>query len=245
MGNVGLKIGGTAAIMSVQTGAAALPFLLNRCCFAGSWHEVFLSLSNTCSGGLMTGTALMHLLHEATENTEILSAQTAFGLCGVAFLVSWFCFGLLLPKLADISSSTSKKKKRDDEQGDASGTDLEDQNAAKIVSQDHQSSNHSNHHHHHTVPQILSVIFVFALSFHSLFSGLVLGLQSSFSAILSIFLSLLAHKWSEAFAMGSAMARDDEAFSWKKILILVLCPPISTLVGVSSKLSTLEERYHS
>jgi zinc transporter 1/2/3 len=219
MSTIGMKIGGTAAIMSMQTGAALLPFGLERL-FRCGWREQFMSLSNVFSGGLMTGTALMHLLAEGLEELE---PSLALGLTGVSFLLAWFLFGIFLPKLALRSAPVEAHKEKS---SDLSVTDSEkdDENAPIKAS----------NHHHHTVPEILSVIFAFALSFHSLFSGVVLGLQNSFSTALAIFLSLLAHKWSEAFAMGSTMVRDDAAFSWRRVLVLVLCPPIATMLGVGS-----------
>lgn len=124
----------------------------------------------------MTGTAIMHLLAEGVDSG--IASSLAFGLCGGSFLLSWFLFGLFLPKLAEARSSSQHANDLL-----ASSTDTEvsvdkETPATPISGEAPGSSRRLDAHaHHHLVPEILSLIFVFALAFHSFFAGLVLGLQ--------------------------------------------------------------------
>lgn len=149
-------------------------------------------MSNVFSGGIMLGTSLSHLLPEAIESADALPEWLPFAVVGAAFVFSWFVFGVVLPKA--VLGRNRKKSDPDLTRTEDSETE------AQATGNGLMAPKHSGHHHA-SVPEVLSVVFVGALSFHSLFGGMVLGLQDQFAALLAIFLALIAHKWSEAFAM--------------------------------------------
>jgi zinc transporter ZupT len=204
--------------MTVQAAAAVAPVVVLKKIPIGL-QEVLLSIANVFSGGIMLGTALSHLLPEAVrEGAGHLPDWLPNALAGLAFFVSWWVFGLLLPKM--MAARAGRQRAEESENESAGDRPL--------------NAGGHHHDHHASVPEMLSVVFVGALSFHSLFGGIVYGLQQDFAALLAIFLALIAHKWSEAFAMGSAIARDDKNISWRRVALLVACPPLSTLLGVAT-----------
>ena len=72
-------------------------------------------------------------------------------------------------------------------------------------------------HQHTTIPYIISVILIL----HALIEGMVLGIYSSFTTAVIIFIAILAHKSSESFTLAVTLNRSN-----------LSAPKIFTLVGV-------------
>jgi hypothetical protein len=143
-----------------KIGACVLPLVLGRLS-SGKSHEQILSLSNTFSGGIMVGTALLHLLPESIERNAI-SQSVAFFLCGLCFLLSWFVFGMFLPKIAHVD-------KKQDSSALSSATDSETNKPEEQHREIEENALPQSGHGHTSIPEILSVIFVGALRLRMLF----------------------------------------------------------------------------
>merc|ERR1719219_2352267 len=79
-----------------------------------------------------------------------------------------------------------------------------------------------------------SVILLMALSFHSVFEGLAIGIQQSLSQLMSLFVAVIAHKGVMAFSLGLTLA---QATLTKKqffmsVMIFSLASPVGMGIGI-------------
>lgn len=92
-------------------------------------------------------------------------------------------------------------------------------------------------------------VFVLALSVHSFLEGLGMATKNTSSSLISFLISLFAHKWLEAFALGAGVAKAcfSAAHSFWLILIYALLTPLGIFLGIfleslaSSKLSVFDQ----
>ena len=76
------------------------------------------------------------------------------------------------------------------------------------------STEHSEGHSHaadmfnHSV--LRSVLLIIALTFHSLFEGLAIGLQKELGELMSIFIAVVVHKAVMAFSLGKTKTQDSK-----------------------------------
>jgi len=96
---------------------------------------------------------------------------------------------------------------------------------------------HSHSHVGHGVFQhsaLRATLLLVALSFHSIFEGLTIGLQDSESELLTIFVAVLAHKAVMAFSMGLNLA--SSTLSLRAVLVsnvvFSLASPLGTAAGI-------------
>lgn len=97
----------------------------------------------------------------------------------------------------------------------------------------HPNDGHSHSHITHGVfehSSLRSLMLLLALSFHSLFEGLAIGLQDNSSQLLSIFVAVVVHKAVMSFSLGLNIAQSD--LSIKSFLISNILFSISSPVGV-------------
>lgn len=59
----------------------------------------------------------------------------------------------------------------------------------------------------HPHSTIRSLVLLIALSFHSIFEGLAIGLQQDLGQLISLFLAVIAHKAVMAFSLGLTLAQ--------------------------------------
>ena len=73
----------------------------------------------------------------------------------------------------------------------------------------HQNSEESHSHDvdifNHSA--LRSVLLIIALTFHSLFEGLAIGLQTELGELMSIFIAVVVHKAVMAFSLGKYFGR--------------------------------------
>merc|ERR1712105_108184 len=94
---------------------------------------------------------------------------------------------------------------------------------------------HGHHHSHatHSLFQhsaLRSLMLLIALSFHSVFEGMAIGLQDSSASLVSIFIAVIVHKAVMAFSLGLNIAGSD--LSPKSFLISNIIFAISSPIGV-------------
>lgn len=105
----------------------------------------------------------------------------------------------------------------------------------------HSHENHELHTHEvsfHQDPSshsiLRSLLLVFALSLHSVFEGLAIGLQSSIENVIRIFLAVLIHKSIIAFTLGLNLSHSKlERYSAiKGIVFFAFTSPVGILIGI-------------
>lgn len=73
-----------------------------------------------------------------------------------------------------------------------------------------------------------------ALSFHSIFEGLAIGLQEELGALLNLFIAVIAHKSVMAFSLGMTLAQSKMKFLRYvfSVMIFAVASPIGILIGM-------------
>lgn len=111
------------------------------------------------------------------------------------------------------------------------------------VKKENVSSHHHHHNHYQHVESLMSkepggmlrlVVLYFAISIHSLFEGMALGLQTEHLRIFHLFFAILFHEALVAFSVGITMTRQRMAFSRavKAILLFSTAVPLGILLGL-------------
>jgi len=105
-----------------------------------------------------------------------------------------------------------------------------------VSNQAHHS--HDGHHNHSHMPHgvlkhssLRSVMLLLALSFHSVFEGLAIGLQDNSAQLLSIFIAVIVHKAVMAFSLGLNIAQSN--LSVKNFVISNIIFSVSSPIGVA------------
>merc|ERR1712130_391118 len=99
-----------------------------------------------------------------------------------------------------------------------------------ISNEVHHGHDGPSHGHSHVVfnhSSLRSVMLLLALSFHSVFEGLAIGLQDSTSHMMTVFIAVITHKAVMAFSLGLNIAQSDlsvKAFVWSNVLFSLSSP---------------------
>ena len=97
------------------------------------------------------------------------------------------------------------------------------------------------HPHSHLPPSVFqvsslrSLMLLMALSFHSVFEGLAIGLQGSSSQLLSLFIAVIVHKAVMAFSLGLNLAQSSltaRSFVISNV-IFSLASPLGVAIGMA------------
>merc|ERR1719233_1474356 len=102
----------------------------------------------------------------------------------------------------------------------------------------HQHGEHHHHHHQHTHidhgvfqnTPLRAAMLLLALSFHSVFEGIAIGLQNTDAKLVSIFLAVISHKAVMAFSLGLNIAQSN--ISRMKFTSSIIMFSISSPIGV-------------
>ena len=116
---------------------------------------------------------------------------------------------------------------------------------ARCGSEDSNASNKSSPQHHHHSDHVekhlhgssfASMILLVALCLHSMIAGISIGIESSTSAITSIAIGILAHKFFAGFALGSTMvaAEIPRARHMKLGIVFASSTPFGILLGMAA-----------
>ena len=95
----------------------------------------------------------------------------------------------------------------------------------------------SHHQHHHMEPQQLaslrSFLLLLALSLHTVFEGLAIGLQPSNQAVWNLFIAIVVHKTIIAFSMGIQFAENLKTYTNAVIFIVLFAfmSPLGIAIG--------------
>jgi len=200
-----------------------------------------LSLLNCLAGGVVVAVGFIHVLSDATSNLTSYFGNNgypfSFLFCS-ASLLFLFCIDRLLlggehshsdidgirDSSKDLPFDSSQTNIRTSElTQEMSSPDLKKGEQAQIgrVSADTLASKESI---------VTALVFVVALSIHSVFEGLGLGSEQDQHGLTALILAIVAHKLLEAFALGLSVFY--AKFKWWQNLILLVIYATSTPVGV-------------
>lgn len=101
-------------------------------------------------------------------------------------------------------------------------------------------SNSSHEHHPRTRPSsVRATVLLMALSLHSVFEGLALGLQTDIDELMQIFIAVIIHKSIIAFSLGLNLGQS--ALSRKAIVTMIsvfsLTAPLGGVIGIGMDLT--------
>ena len=97
-----------------------------------------------------------------------------------------------------------------------------------------ESGGHSHSHSPMEQSSLRAIILTIALSFHSLFEGLAIGLQTSADAMISLLAAVVIHKGVMAFSLGLNIVQSNlsKKSFFISLLIFSVASPIGVVIGI-------------
>jgi len=180
-------------------------------------HPDALSFANIAGGGVILAVAFVHLIPEATEGFSELDLEypLAFTLIFVGYVLL-----LLLEKVIFHHGHAHDLVKINHSKMPSDKTHLLVEDEEDDVDIDTQKKN----------TFITPLALTIALSLHSLFEGIVFGVQSNHSSTLSVMIALICHKPIEILFVCFVMVK--EKVSIRIFVLLTLVVAISTPLGI-------------
>ncbi|KAJ3428835.1 zinc transporter zip1 [Anaeramoeba flamelloides] len=229
-----LKITGLFVILVLSLSGGLLPLKLKNKNYS------LIPISEAFAAGIFLAGGLIHLLHHSAEG---LSSATDYPL---AYLIAVCTVTLLLV------IDKSKKKRKDVEMSDHVSEQPKDKSKskskAKSKSKDKEKPVTKEHHHNHDHSQIgttikelakqesisgkvLAIILLLALIIHSALEGISFALVEESEAVV-IFIAIIAHKFSAAFALGVAFVKSFGKH-WKIFVVSIIIFSLATPIGIT------------
>uniref|UniRef100_A0ACD5XEB7 Uncharacterized protein n=1 Tax=Avena sativa TaxID=4498 RepID=A0ACD5XEB7_AVESA len=193
------------------------------------WNEAFLLLGTQFAAGIFLGTALMHLLADATETFHGLTKnQYPF-----SFMLA--CAGFLLTMLSDIAVVTvarrtvTKSQVNQEDHGR-----LKEEEGAEVDA----SAPGAAHRQH---PMLMAtatssfkdaILLIVALCFHSIFEGIAIGVSATKGEAWRNLWTIGMHKIFAAVAMGIALLRMIPKRPFLMTVVYSLAFAVSSPLGV-------------
>jgi len=218
--------------------------------------RLMICYSSCFAGGVFIGACLLDLLPDVEKQvSEVMkSIKDEYNLdvdypVAQFIMVLGFLLILLIEQtvlhfqeqwMAELDREPLLSRSRRDSVGSYGSVHNHDHDAVTpIIDQaQHSQEGHSHAHVSHGVFQhssLRATLLLVALSFHSLFEGLTIGLQDSEAQLISLFVAVLVHKAVMAFSMGLNLA--GSAMSTKAIvlsnIVFSVSSPIGTAVGIA------------
>ncbi|KAL7711580.1 Zinc transporter [Entamoeba marina] len=179
-----------------------------------------LDVCSASAGGLFLSGGLMHMLAEGIELID----QAGYNFGG--FPIGFFF-------IVVVTHSHASFEDVDKSQSSSDYNIIDDEEVG--ISQQNDDSKQSKHYHHHKEDEDkgwCSVItLIFALSLHSFFEGLGLGVSTSPTAI---FIAIAGHKWADSGFTVIFLMTKVQSLAVVSVIILIFSTftPIGSLVGV-------------
>ena len=222
-------------IMTITILFGLLPLCFNNC----RKGTRLLNYANAFSGGIFLGIGFFHLFPEANENfekyysTPVGNKSFIFG-WPMCYLLAFLSYSLILylEKVAfnshDIIPNQEKNMNEPllinecENELDALSEDEGIRKRKYIFNNNGNSSN--------LTPYILLI----ALSIHSIFEGIALGVMNTFRDCSLLFSAILMHKWAASFALGISFykSRVEKSLFIKMILLFTIFCPIGIIIGM-------------
>ncbi|XP_076401037.1 zinc transporter ZIP2 isoform X1 [Peromyscus maniculatus bairdii] len=240
---LGVKIGCLLALLVLTLGCGLTPI-----CFkwfqmdaATGRHYRVLSLLGCVSAGVFLGAGLMHMTAEALEGIESeiekFVVQNSTGSKGnsshdAASSSVEYPYGELVISLGFFFVFLLESLALQYCHGDA---------GRSTVQEEEWGGTHAfGFHKHPPVPSpsrgpLRALILLLSLSFHSVFEGLAVGLQTSVAATIQLCVAVLAHKGLVVFSVGLRLLKIGTGTRWAAFCILsfALMSPVGLALGMT------------
>ncbi|ELP93401.1 zinc transporter, putative [Entamoeba invadens IP1] len=196
-----------------------------------------LDVCSASAGGLFLSGGLMHMLAEGTDlidksGYDFMGLPLGFFCCGLSFLFIFFFDRVVATHGGHVSFAQVESPR-----GEVVQPLLTDAEEKKKEPDEKKKQNEIQSHHHHEEEEegnkgwCSIITLIFALSIHSFFEGLGLGVSTSPTAI---FIAIAGHKWADSgFTVIFLMSKIQNLLIISIIiLIFSTFTPIGSLVGV-------------
>ena len=187
------------------------------------WTNI-LSYCSCFSGGVFIAACLLDLLPEANEKVEEIIERYNFE---IDFPITnlLLCIGFFLILTVEQCVRSFQENRLDTRHHETleetrpplthhdhhhnSSTDHHQHGLSGVSGEvHHHHDGHGDHHSHAAQHSMLrSMMLLIALSFHSVFEGIAIGLQDKSTDLFSIFMAVMIHKALMAFSLGLNMAQ--------------------------------------
>jgi len=190
-----------------------------------------MSYGNAFAGGVFLAIGIIHLLAEATELSnhafEGVDFPLSYTLCIAGFVLVFF-----LEKVLFVDNHSHHMKLDDDNEKLKTTTIAAHQSQYGTLEVDVEVES-VRHEHHVTDKGVFAYILTLVLSIHSLISGMALGMTEDLATLVPLFAAIIGHKWIEAFALGVALNKANDAVSknWKLIVLYAAMEPLGIIIG--------------
>lgn len=205
--------------------------------------KLVISFFSCFGGGVFLGALLLDLLPDVEEQFEAIarevqeqySVSISFPLAELVVVLGF----LLILTIEQTALHFQEKWAQGENQPLLSGTQT-----AAVVTGVH-SEVESGHHSHDHVSQAVfqhsslrSVMLLLALSFHSVFDGLAIGLQKDSSSLIAILVAVMLHKAVMSFSLGLSIAQSN--LSVKSFILSNILFAVSSPIGIGIGIGLLE-----
>jgi len=88
----------------------------------------------------------------------------------------------------------------------------------------------------------MPIILTLVLSIHSIIAGFSIGVQKQSSEVLTLFIAVIAHKWTESFALGVSLVQNQvnqKMQIFKFILVYSSMAPLGLILGIILEFSVV------
>ena len=231
------KIVASFAMFTLTLVSAIIPIkLVNRIYFEnndGSLSKI-ISRLNCFSGGVFLATCLLDLLPESREAFEgvldempSLSYLKDYPITEVLMIIGV----LLILSIEQCTVSCETSKKTTEYQSDGYESDFSEKG---IFLPEEEKLFATNSDNRVTQSTFRSFALVLAISIHSIFDGLAIGLQPSSSLVVKIATAIALHKAIFAFSLGVQFVRQNKTLfsTMKNLACFTLASPIGILLGI-------------
>jgi len=215
------------------------------------WRLV-ISLSSCFSGGVFIAALFLDLLPDVEESFESVNVEIKeqfnvdidFPLAEIAMVFGFLLILTIEQTVLHFQEKWAQQTERQPLISDNRRTSYQDHpssyphhdHAHDDYETDHDfhEDDHQDHHNHvtpiHHNSSLRSILLLLALSFHSIFDGLAIGLQDEANRMISIFIAVLVHKAVMAFSLGLNIAQS--SLSFKSFMISNIIFTISSPIGM-------------
>lgn len=178
--------------------------------------ENWFSVGNLMASGILLAAGIVHQLPDGMEKFESSSWSNFFPVAPFITGLT-FCLFLLLeefvhmyfeghPLISNHSHGMKETCAHDENSNHLDKTEIDPliiYQSNDKTHETHEGSEHETENFHGSL--LASVILLFALTIHSIFEGLAIGISSNTNEVISTTVPVLAHKGFAGYALGSSM----------------------------------------
>jgi len=204
-------------------------------------YERVMSFLNCFAGGVFLGTCLLDLFPEVQDNvkqaTELLDIPGSFPIAEFLVVVGFFLVLIVEQVSLDCKSQQSRSPDTDEREsllGENSSLTNNTPANYNSLSENHGHSHSINPSEMTSNSSLRSLLLLIALSLHSVFEGLAIGLQPNVDAVLQIFAAVALHKSVIAFGLSLNLVQSNLKVGAILKLTFIFCvaAPIGLGIGM-------------